>query len=71
MDERIYEKLSVISSKIARIDVTLERNTKDVEKHILRTDLLEKKIAKAEAIIWFLGGIMTVVNIGISIWSKM
>ena len=69
MSDRINDKLEDIATKIARIEVTLERNTDDLELHMRRTDLLEKKATKVEAIMWTLGAIYTVINLGLAIWK--
>ena len=69
MSDRINDKLDDISTIVARIEVTLERNTDDIQEHIKRTNLLEAKMIKAEAIIWVLGGIYTLINLGIAIWK--
>jgi hypothetical protein len=69
MSDRINDKLDDISVKVARIEVTLERNTDDLSEHMRRTELLEKKATKVEAIMWTLGAIYTIINLGLAIWK--
>jgi chromosome segregation ATPase len=44
----LEEKLEKISEKITQIEVTMERNTGSLEKHMLRTDLSEKRLEHME-----------------------
>lgn len=46
--KKLEEKLDKISEKIATIEVTMERNTGSLEKHMLRTELSERRLEHME-----------------------
>lgn len=47
-DTRLEQKLDHIVEKIGNIDVTLTKQAEQIEYHIKRTDLLEKKLEPIE-----------------------
>lgn len=44
--DKIIEQLTRMEVKIAEMNLILDRNTSDIEQHIKRTNLLEKKLSK-------------------------
>lgn len=46
---KISEQLEKLDSRLDSIDITLVRNTKDIETHIKRTDLLEQELGPIKA----------------------
>lgn len=46
--KKLEEKLEKISEKITSIEVTMERNTGSLEKHMLRTELSERRLEHME-----------------------
>lgn len=47
-DERLENKIDVISDRISNIDVTLGKQAVILEEHVRRTDLLEKAMKPVE-----------------------
>lgn len=47
--DKLEEKLDKVLEEVGSINVTLARNTSDLEYHIKRTDLAEKHIQSLEA----------------------
>lgn len=61
------QKLDQMSEALAGMAIILERNTVDVERHIRRTDLLEKQLLEFKTYIkafhLVLGGIITIAGL--------
>jgi hypothetical protein len=60
-EQRIEESLGEIKSAVASMDKTLAVQATQLEYHIRRTDLLEKRIEKFESWRWFFVGMGAIV----------
>lgn len=63
MSKQVDEKLTEIQVDVAEINVTLKRNTEDLEKHIKRTNILQDKISKVEGMFILFGIICTIITV--------
>ena len=65
------DKITEVLVTLERVETILDINTESLKEHMRRTDVLEKKVLKGETIFWFAGVVLTSLNVGISIWSKL
>ena len=67
-NEKLVNDITDIKVSIARIDVTLEKNTDSLIDHMRRSDLLEKKLEPVERHVMIVNGLfkLMVVLIGLA-----
>ena len=54
--DQILQNIGDINITLAKITIILENQSKDIEKHIKRTDLAEARVDKLERIIFYMTG---------------
>lgn len=62
--DSLGDKVDGVDTKVTRLEVHVEKNTKDLEDHMMRTDLNEARIYRLEKVEQWLRG-ATWITIGI------